>query len=731
MSGECRARRTQQIASKYYSANMNPLSKDLNEDHLRQIPTKDDLQTKTTPDQRDFESKLLDSRSEAEEDNKPIGGSTQISLPIILKDKSSFRKFESPQMEANEYDFVIVGGGTSGLVVANRLSEDPNVQVLVIEAGGDHTNNDSIKIPILHEGLKGSEVDWNFKSLPQVVFDQKSLNLQTDQVQQSALCDRKFPLSQGRALGGSSAISAHVFVPPSKTLIDAWEKLGNPGWNWDTLKSYFERVYSLQTLDAQQREDLGIKWTHEQDATPSGPIKISHSGKKGDPVSQAWISMLKSNGFEMSEDPFSGKSLGAFRCLASIDPNVGERSYAATAYYMPAKNRPNLRVLTDAMVEKVLLEKENEQFRATGVRFRQDGSILIAKARKEVILAAGTFQSPKILELSGVGNAKLLCSLGIDMLIDNPNVGENLQDHVMCSMKFQAKDDIDIPTRNLSEILESGRDEYEKNRTGPLASVAAPSYAYLPMMKLLGVQGQKEFRSVLGDYSFNPWHPKVKLYHDIAKSIFTSEDEGSGCFLIVPRRNRDPTDIDLYSGRALDDKFITIAATLSLPMSRGSVHIASSEPTKDPLIDPRYLSHSVDVNLLVRQVRCLEAMAVLKPFGSLLKPFGTKMRRIIKRELTKKEKRQVKRGEITIKENIVDAAEEYVRENSVPMWHPTSTCTMLPKEDGGVVDSQLIVYGTSNLRVVDASIMPLIPRTNPQSTVYAVAERAADLIKGV
>ena len=236
---------------------------------------------------------------------------------------------------------------------------------------------------------------------------------------------------------------------------------------------------------------------------------------------------------------------------------------------------------------------------------------------------------------------------------------------------------------------------------------------------------------MLGDYSFNPYHPKVKLYHDIAKSVFMSEDEGSGCFLIVPRRIRDPTAIDLYFGRALDDKFITIATTLSLPMSRGSVHIASSKPTENPLIDPRYLTHPVDVNLFVRQVRCLEAMAASNPFGSLLKPFGTKMRRIIKRQLTKKEKRQVQRGEITVKENIVDAAEEYVREKSVPLWHPTSTCTMLPQEDGGVVDSQLIVYGTSNLRVVDASIMPLIPRANPQSTVYAVAERAADLIKGV
>ena len=371
MSGECRARRTQKITSKHHSANMNPLGKDLKEHLLRQIPTNDDLQTKTTPYHRDFESKLLDSRSEAEEVNNPIGGSTKrISLPIILKNKSSSCKFESPRMEADEYDFVIVGGGTSGLVVANRLSEDPNVQVLVIEAGGDHTNNDSVKIPILHEGLKGSEVDWNFQSLSQVVFDQNSMNLQTDQVQQSALCDRKFRLSQGRALGGSSAINAHVFVPPSKTVIDAWEKLGNPGWNWDTLKSYFEKVYSLQTLDAQQRKDLGIKWTHEQDATPSGPIKISHSGKEGDPISQAWITMLRSHGFEMSEDPFSGKSIGAFSCLASINPNVGERSYAATAYYIPAKKRPNLQVRTDAMVEKVLMKKENEQFLATGVRFR-------------------------------------------------------------------------------------------------------------------------------------------------------------------------------------------------------------------------------------------------------------------------------------------------------------------------------------------------------------------------
>lgn len=236
-------------------------------------------------------------------------------------------------------------------------------------------------------------------------------------------------LNQGKALGGSSALNAHVFVPPSKSVIDSWEVLGNPGWNWNALRGYFAKSYTTPAVaqDSKAREGLAIEaWAELNDA--SGPIQTSF-GNEQHPVRKAWAESFLAREQYHAGDPFVQCTVGSFSCLSSISPQ-GTRSYAASAYLKPAESRGNLHVLTNVHVEKILVEQDKNDgstARATGVQYKADGAVKTAIANKEVILAAGALQSPKILQLSGVGPSELLHKHAIDTVVDLPGVGQNLQ----------------------------------------------------------------------------------------------------------------------------------------------------------------------------------------------------------------------------------------------------------------------------------------------------------------
>ena len=484
------------------------------------------------------------------------------------------------------------------------------------------------------------------------------------------------------------------------------------------MKPYYTKVYSLKPLQPELREHLGIDWTGEDNHIPSGPIQLSYTGSLGDPIPRSWIETFKGLGYHMTGDPFSGNPMGAFSCLASISLDTKERSYAATAYYAPVADRKNLHVVTGLSVDRILFKKTETKLCATGVQFQRNGHIVTVKARKEVILAAGSFQSPKLLEISGIGAAELLRSHGIDVKIDNPYVGENLQDHMVCGIGFETEDyvnTLDDLIRQDPKAIEAAMGEYLQNKTGPLTSLGLASYAYLPVVEFLSEHGQSVLEKLLDTYAVpntTAANPAAGLYHDIAKSILESKDEASGGFLAIATQSIPPADPDLKDAPVgpVPGKYITLGAMLSLPFSRGSVHIQSPNPNEKPTIDPRFLTHPLDIEVLARHVQYLEVIAEAHPFRKLLKEGG---------------RRSGPRSPL----GDLEAAKEYVRKSGISMWHPTSTYSMLPRDQGGVVDEKLVVYGTDNLRIVDASIMPLIPRANPQSTVYAVAERAADLIK--
>ncbi|KAI1352214.1 aryl-alcohol dehydrogenase [Xylaria sp. FL0043] len=617
-------------------------------------------------------------------------------------------------MEHGTYDFVIVGGGTAGLVLASRLSEDATQRILVLEAGKDHTEDPRIKIPAMYASMLKSDVDWDFES-----------------VNQLGLNGRKVPLNQGRVLGGSSATNAQVFAPPGHDIINAWETLGNTGWNWNTLKSYYTRAFTPPSSDPISGKALEIEGRSNSgdsvvDASPQGPVQLSFPGNLNHPIREAWTSAFKSRGYT-GTGPWTNESTQSFNCLASIDPITKERSYSASAYYSPIKNRNNILVLTEATVERILLEKGAEATKARGVQYKHNGAIKTVSATKEVIIAAGALQSPKILELSGVGNPEILSKHGISVIEDLPGVGENLQDHIVCDISYQAVDDLetlDSLVRQEPEAVGAAMQDYAINKSGILTSVGIMTYAYMPVVDILSEGDESTMKAMLQQNRPLPAesHSEDKTLaresYEVIEKALLEPDRPSGVLLTITGQNPvSPPPVSATVPSAAEGgvpifpgKWVSLAAMLSLPFSRGSVHIVSDDPYKAPAIDPNYFSNPIDIQVLAHHLRYLETIASSPSFATVVK-------------------QPLQYQDAASQFGNIESAKKYLRSRAVSMWHLAGSCPMLPRDKGGVVDTSLKVYGVSNLRVVDSSIMPLITTGNLQPTVYAVAERAADLIK--
>ncbi|KAI0108003.1 hypothetical protein F4776DRAFT_675141 [Hypoxylon sp. NC0597] len=397
--------------------------------------------------------------------------------------------------------------------------------------------------------------------------------------------------------------------------------------------------------------------------------------------------------------------------LSSIHPTTKERSYATSAYYNPIKDRTNLEVLTNATVEKTLFDVT----KATGVQYRHNGRIETVVASKETILAASVFQSPKILELSGIGDKSILHSYEIELVKDLPRVGENLQDHLICGISFKTVDGLetlDPLVRQEPEALRRAMEDYASSQSGLLTSIGINTYAYLPMVEHLSEESQKTTKQLLsrrcpsGD---SPHDARARSYYEVVENPLLDPNEPSAAYLSVLGQQVLPIDPDSDSPSGpVPGGLLMLGVMLSQPLFRGSVHTTSKDPLATPIIDPKYLSNPVDIEVYARHMTYLETIAASSPLNNLLKQPLT--RRDPASHLTDIEK-----------------AKKYVRTSAISIWHLGGTCVMLPEEKGGVLNPKLKVYGVDNLCVVDSSAIPLIGTANLQSTVYALAERAADL----
>ena len=306
--------------------------------------------------------------------------------------------------------YVIIGGGTAGLVMAARLTEDPTVSVVVLEAGKHQANDPKVEVPGLMTQMYGDEnYDWNFMTSPQ-----------------PGLADRAVALPRGKMLGGSSSINFMMHSHASKADIDNWEGLGNKGWNFETLAPYFRKSETFNQPSRDATAELSTKNIELDLHGVSGPLQTGFPRGTG-PSDDVWMPTFETLGLAAKQDPRKGATIGAYPILKHIDPE-GKRSSAVSSYHAVAASRPNLKVIENALVTRIVLREAGDGSAiVAGVEFSIDGQQLRIDAMREVILAAGSVMSPKVLELSGIGPEDVLNKVGIETIVHNDGVGENLQ----------------------------------------------------------------------------------------------------------------------------------------------------------------------------------------------------------------------------------------------------------------------------------------------------------------
>lgn len=527
-----------------------------------------------------------------------------------------------------------------------------------------------------------------------------------------SLGDKELPLSQGKILGGSSAIHGLVYTPPSRATIDAWAKLGNPGWEWENFERSIEKSCTLTSTDGS--------------STGNGPLQVWLPDVVDNPWSKAWNAALDNMGFGRVETAFPGPKVGTVINADTVNPVSGQRSYAVSAYLDSARQRENLTLITGVMVKKILFEKNDyEEPIAIGVEYTQGDELRVALANKEVILSAGTFNSSRLLEQSGIGSSSRLNELGVDVVVENPFVGENLQCHSMCAVSFESIEASldEFATNDKNTTLENRESLSRYEGTG--LNVAA----YLPFPGINTSDGVSDLENMIKHSSHHQTNvqPGIEAEPTISKAEKLFNDFHAD---FVHSLLRDKTGVSGYyvsspsyiplSGPPSpgDETYFSILLLLPHPLSRGSAHITSalaSASTSHPdlAIDPRLLSHPLDIEVFARHLRQVETIIGSSPLASCIRKGG----------------KRNPAASMVGGFNDLEAAKDYLRRTSVGAHHYTGTCSMMAKEYGGVVDEEMRVYGCRNLRVCDASIIPITPPANPQATVYGVAEHGASIIK--
>ncbi len=528
------------------------------------------------------------------------------------------------------YDFVIVGAGSAGCVLANRLSENGKFSVCILEAGGEN-KSPLVSIPMMTMALTMlKNFHWPYYSTPQKLLQ-----------------GRKIFSPRGKGLGGSSAINGMMYIRGHDSDYDRWEKEGAKGWNFKNVLPYFKR--------SQHQERGGCERHGNQ-----GPLNISDASGLV-PFNKRFIQAAQEMGYPLNPD-FNGPSQEGVGEYQFTIKN-GKRHSTAAAFLNPVKNRPNIHVITHARVSHI----EWQGKRATGVNYQdKTGTAHRVNAKREVILCGGSFNSPQLLMLSGVGPRQELNKHGIDVMHDLPGVGQNLQEHV----------DI-VVVRNAS-----------KQWRGPLA---LNLYAAL--------------RDTLS-------HLRYFLTNKGAGQTHTAEI--GGFFKSSPEKDKSDLQWHFMPGRLNDHghdlKMLTkigysAHVTLLRPKSRGQLTLNSASPTEPPKLNLNMLSHPQDVKDLVAGLRKTRDLLQAKVFDDYLS------------------------DEVFPGPGCQSDAdlEEFVRRKANHIYHPIGTCKM-GTDKLSVVCPQLKVHGLQGIRVVDASVMPSLIGGNTNAPTIMIAEKAADMI---
>ncbi|KAJ6496059.1 GMC oxidoreductase [Mycena sanguinolenta] len=600
------------------------------------------------------------------------------------------RALASPTALSRSYDYIIVGAGPAGLTLGNRLTEDSRTQVLVLEAGEARLNDPLIDIPgFLGSTVGNASYDWLFSTVPQVHSNNNTY-----------IWDR------GKVLGGSTAINFMAWGRPALNEIDAIGSLGNPGWTGDDLFKYMRKAETFTPPDPAFAVANNLTSIPSAHGT-SGPVHSSFSRFISD-AQKPWLSALEALGVRKIEDALAGEDVGAWMAPSDINGNTVTRSYAAAAYFVPVSNRPNLMVLTGAEVTRIASSKQNGLVTATEVELSLGGQnySVAVKPGAEVILSAGTIKTPQLLELSGIGNPDILESFGIETKVSLPGVGEGIIDQVFFGASYELNNDSIITLDDLRDptFEAAALAEYEANKTGVM-TIGVTGFALLPLQAIVGdanatllIDAQAK-KIAEGNYSAiqkEKWDVVIQGLREPTKRGYIELVAFPGFFTTA-------------SAPQPGKKYLTFTGNLHFPFSTGSIHITSTDPFAQPAIDPHYYEEEFDIQSLVNVLKFLRKLANTGGFKDL---FAV----------------EIDPGAaVQSDEEIMD----YIKNHGGPEYHTVGSAAMLPREKGGVVSPQLKVYGTSNIRVVDMSILPLQISAHPMSTLYGVAEKAADIIRGI
>jgi choline dehydrogenase-like flavoprotein len=518
------------------------------------------------------------------------------------------------------HDYVIVGAGSAGCVLASRLSQDPGVRVLLLEAGGkDRSPN--IKIPAAFPKQFHTKLDWDYQTEPEPHVDGRSLYV-----------------PRGKSVGGSSSMNAMLYVRGSPLDYDAWEAQGARGWGYRSVLPYF------------LRSEDNVRGASEFHGS-GGPLRVSEQ-RSPRPMNRRFLDACAAAGVPPIADYNGPEQDGA--SVFQVTQRDGRRFSAADAFLRPALKRGNLELATKTAVLAIEFDGE----RAVGVRIRRGRGEEVVRAAREVLLCAGAINSPQLLLLSGVGAAEELRAAGVQPRHELPGVGRNLQDHPFLTLLWEVSDQRTLYGAEKPRALA----EWLLRKSGPLSSTVAEVVAFVRTRGGL---------------------PAADIQFHMGAAFY--EDHGA----------------ETYDGHCM-----VIAPALVSPKARGQVWLRSSDPAAKPAILTNTLSAPEDLDAMLAGMRMAREIAAQAPLQQIvlkeLKPGAEHFER--------------------------DALEADLRRRLMLIYHPVGTARMSDSEPHAVVDSQLRVHGLQALRVVDASIMPVIPRGNTNAPTMMIAERGADLI---
>ncbi|KAF8711925.1 GMC oxidoreductase family, partial [Rhizoctonia solani] len=634
---------------------------------------------------------------------------------------------DTSKLDGKTFDFVIVGGGTAGLAMASRLTEYSNMTVAVIEAGGDGSDHaDNINIPgysYLH-GLTGSDADWSYTI-----------------TNQSSAGNRATKWPRGKVLGGSGSTNGMFWGIGSAHDWDAWSTLfptsspsynssklpnGTPAsfpWSWTQIQHYHKKSETFHAPPAEQQSKYGMTIDADAHGT-SGPIQTTMSEFIYDPVSN-WVPTLVNVGMKKG-DLASGDTNVATITPSTLNPSNFTRSNSLAGYITPVGPRSNLVILTGVQATGLVWgSKKNGGAVATGVNFAASagGQTYSVKASKEVILCGGVIGSAQLLQVSGVGPKALTDSLKIQSVVDLPGVGQNLQDHGEFSHYL-----LDVPRTAL-------RPDMIPEATTVTWSVDGATWADLAGNATLQAEQLVEFResstglwtyineavaypniqNIMGT-SADTWISSVSSQLSSALSSFsTAQSLDSTVLKGIAQQFNIQLDM-LKNGVGQLEIIMTMlagAGNVGIQVaqqhawSRGELRISSASIWDYPTINPNYLSNGWDVDIMNAGIKFVRRVGSTEPMSSYLKTEGGG----------------------TSAATTDAAINSYVANSIATGYHPIGTCSMLPLDMGGVVDTTLRVYGTANVRVIDASVMPIHMTAHTMAPAYAIAEYGADIVK--